>query len=238
MAITGALADIEVVELLQFPCAGRRSGELVIDQGDEQAKLYYAKGRLVHATLGDIKGPTVLAKVVGWRAGDFVFHGEVACPERTIEMEVHHAVLDALRLRDEEAERERRRRTGLAAVPAPAPAPEPIPAPADAALGGALEDFLHGTGWALAVAVVGPDGAVLAEAHRAVGADLASDAVAALVAAWPRGGLRRCFVEDEGGAVVAVPLERGGVLLVAAPRSVATGMVSVATGKLAASLGA
>ncbi len=226
MAISGALADIEVVELIQFPCAGRRSGELVIDKGDQQAKLYYAKGKLVHATLGDVKGPPVLVKVVGWRTGDFVFHGEVACPERTIEMEVHHAVLNAVRLRDEEAEREVRRRAELG-----------LASPADAARTEALAAFLSTTPWALAAAVVGRDGGVVAEARQDEAAELAVATVAALARDWPRAGLRRAIVEDEGGAVVVVPLAQGGVLLVAAGRQVATGMVTVATGKLAATLG-
>jgi hypothetical protein len=231
MALSGALADIEVVELIQFPSSGRRSGELVIEQGRQQARLYYAKGRLVHAALGHLKGAKVLAKVVGWRSGQFVFHGEVPSPETSIEMEVHHAVLEAVRARDEEVEQEARRRA----------AGEPADEVADEALLRVLRAFLATNAWAQEVTVLTANGVVAARARQDEADDHSTELAGALAAHWPRHGLRRFIAEDEGGTVVALPLGVGGAagaLVVAAPRTVAAGMVSVAAGKLAASLGA
>jgi hypothetical protein len=225
MALSGALADMDVIELLQFPGAGRRSGELVIAAGEQRAKLYYAKGKLVHATLGDLKGQPVLARVVGWRTGEFAFHGEVAAPETTIEMDVHHMVMQAVKMRDEQEEA-RRRAEGQAKVVAADPAVK------------ALAAFVAATTWASAVVVLSTEGQVLAQASKPDAGEAPAAALGALVAEWPRGGLRRCIVEDDGGTVMAVPLPAGRLLLVAADRTVATGVVSMGVGKLAASLDA
>ncbi|MFO0584371.1 MAG: DUF4388 domain-containing protein [Anaeromyxobacter sp.] len=221
MALSGALADMDVIELLQFPGAGRRSGELVIAAGEQRARLYYAKGRLVHATLGELKGQPVIARVVGWRTGEFAFNGEVAAPETTIEMDVHHVVMQAVKMRDE-LEEARRRSEGQARAANPGAQ--------------ALQAFVTATQWALAAALLGPDGAVLARATKPDGGEAPAEPFAGLWAGWPRPGLRRCIVEDEGGTVVAVALPSGRAVVVAADRAAATGVVSMGVGKLAASL--
>jgi len=225
VALSGALADMDVIELLQFPGAGRRSGELVIAAGEQRAKLYYAKGRLVHATLGELKGQPVLARVVGWRTGEFAFHGEVAAPETTIEMDIHHVVMQAVKMRDEQEEA-RRRTEGQAKAAVADPAAK------------ALAGFVAATAWATAALVSSAEGQVVAQAAKADAGELPAAPLSALVADWPRGGLRRCIVEDEAGTLVAVPLPGGRLLLVAADRSAATGVVSMGVGKLAASLDA
>ena len=55
MALKGTLADIGIIDLIQFPHAGRRTGELVVTADDHEGRLYYDKGSLVHACLGQYR---------------------------------------------------------------------------------------------------------------------------------------------------------------------------------------
>jgi hypothetical protein len=225
MALSGALADLGVVDLVQFPSTGRKTGELVIADASsgQEAHLFYAKGKLVHAALGREKGLPVLVEVLGWSDGRFEFEAEVAAPEVSIESDLHRAMMQALKIRDELSEEARR-----SAEQAPA-----------AVFEDALRHFVEGSSWALYAGVLGADGRVLAQVSPGrppQGLDGLRASMHALSSAYPRRALRRIFAEDEEGAVVLVRLASGASLLVVAGKGAATGVVSVGVGKLAASL--
>jgi hypothetical protein len=226
MSLSGALADLGVVDLVQFPHSGRKSGELVVAAGGEEARLYYDKGRLVHAALGGLKGAQVLVPLFGWGDGRFQFNGEVVAPETTIDIDLHRAVMEALQARDEQAEALRR-------------AQQRAPG-GDTRLASVLEPFVAGTPWALYACLVAPDGRVVAEAHGQDGAPEVPEPLQAslqvLVAGWPRAGLRRALLEDDQGTVALVRPPSGLSLVLVAAKGTAVGLVSMNVTKLAASL--
>jgi hypothetical protein len=226
MSLSGALADLGVVDLVQLPHSGRKSGELVVAAGDEEARLYYDKGRLVHAALGGLKGAQVLVQLFGWGDGRFQFNGEVAAPETSIDMDLHRAVMEALQARDEQAEARRRAEQEVS----------------DGAsrVGPALETFVAGCPWALYACLLAPDGRVVEAVHGQAGAlqvpELLRASLQRLSAGWPRAGLRRALLEDEQGTVALVRLGGGRALVMVAAKAVAVGVVSMNIMKLAASL--
>jgi len=227
MALSGALADLGVVDLVQFPHAGRKTGELVVARGEQEARLYYEKGKLVHATLDALRGPPVLVQVLGWGDGRFEFRGEVPAPETSIDADLHRAVMEALKKRDEQEEERRLRGRPEAGEPEGGPS-------------ALLAAFVSGTPWATHACLLAADGSPLAEASGKTGApphlEPLRASLRALLGGWPRPLLRRALLEDECGTVAVVRQPGGGALVVVAASGVAVGVVSMNVGKLAASM--
>ncbi len=75
--LRGSLTDLAVVDLVQIPLGNQKTGELLIATEDQDARLYYADGKLIQATSGDRDGPAVLDAIVSWTEGEFEFRPDV-----------------------------------------------------------------------------------------------------------------------------------------------------------------
>jgi Domain of unknown function (DUF4388) len=75
--LRGSLTDLAVVDLVQIPLGNQKTGELLIATEDQDARLYYADGKLIHATSGDRDGPAVIEAIVSWTEGEFEFRPDV-----------------------------------------------------------------------------------------------------------------------------------------------------------------
>lgn len=91
----GSLRDIGIGELIQFPSLSGKSGSIEMVQGDRRAALYYVKGELHHAEMGDLIGLPVLVELLAWRQGQFEFVPDRACPQRSIDMDLGKALMQA-----------------------------------------------------------------------------------------------------------------------------------------------
>ena len=101
MALKGTLKDMAIIDLVQFPHSGRKTGHLIISGTDGEARLSYEKGSLVHAALGDVSGMDALVRVVDWNEGAFEFLPDVEPEARSIDLDLHRAVMQALKMHDE-----------------------------------------------------------------------------------------------------------------------------------------
>ena len=101
MALKGTLSDLGIIDLVQFPHGGRKTGKLVIAANGGEGHLYYDTGALVHAELGDFEGMAALVRMVDWTEGTFEFVPDTQPSRKTIELDLHRAVMNALRLHDE-----------------------------------------------------------------------------------------------------------------------------------------
>jgi hypothetical protein len=233
MALKGTLADLEIVALLQVPLAGRKTGALLVTgPAGQEARLFYADGRLVHAQVGAASGVDALVEVVDWAEGDFEFRLDERSEQTSIDMDLARAVMLALKTRDERRAEERARKAagnGTASRPA------------GGDLQQTLEQFISATPFVLLACVLRPDGTPVAEANdlaRPVeAADLLRSSLCALAAAYPRDGLRRILVDDGSGTGCLVPMGSEGFLLVLATREASLGALTVAAGRLAATAG-
>ncbi len=221
MALQGTLADLGVVDLVQFPHAGRKTGELVITSSGRTARLYYEAGSMTHAKLGDLEGLDAVVDVVGFGEGAFEFHQEVKSSARTIELDLHRVVMLALKTRDERRQEERQRE---------------VTQPADA-LATLCEKFLRSSPFAEHAAVVAFNGEIACRVARPSAAD---DGVEELLVVLhhlrqnhPRAGLSRVVIEDAAGTIAAEQLADGRAVVVVADRQVPTGAITVALKKLA-----
>lgn len=91
----GSLQDIGIGELIQFPSLSAKTGCIEMIQGDRRAALYYVNGELHHAEMGDLVGLPVLVELLAWREGRFEFQPDLACPQRSIDMDLGKALMQA-----------------------------------------------------------------------------------------------------------------------------------------------
>jgi predicted regulator of Ras-like GTPase activity (Roadblock/LC7/MglB family) len=229
MGLKGTLADLGIVDLIQFPNAGRKTGEMTVTGKTGEAKLYYEKGTLVHAVLGDQTGMEALVFLVDWTEGSFEFNPDVAADMRTIQVDLHRAVMQALKLHDERKLEEEQKRAGQSSAPQE-----------NSRLGETLEDFLKSNDFAVHAAVLSSEGASVATAAVPGGppeeVERLYSTMYELTKSYPRENLGRIIIEDAKGTVVMVSLSDGGFLVVIAKKEASLGAVSMGTGKLAARL--
>ena len=101
MPLKGTLADLNVVDLLQFPHLGKKTGELSILSNGKNAKIYYRKGSLIHAEVEEAEGMDALVSIVALTEGSFQFLVDVETEKTTVDMDLHRAVMHALKRYDE-----------------------------------------------------------------------------------------------------------------------------------------
>ena len=101
MTLRGTLSELEIVDLVQFPSTGRKTGELAVTRMDEDASLYYNKGDLNHVVTGTLSGMEALTEVLSWTEGEFEFRLDIESDERTIECDPNMALMIALTTKDE-----------------------------------------------------------------------------------------------------------------------------------------
>ncbi len=226
MALKGTLADLGVVDLIQFPHKGRRTGELVIVGSDDEARLYYVDGNLVHVKTGELMGMEALAEVVSQAEGEFEFRMGATQDERTVNMDLHRALMFALKTRDERAEDERKRREE--AEQSDEPEVQKL-----------LTQVVHSDTNIQGACIFSDEGAILAEA---VSDDEDPKQLAALRESMISlykdygPGLTRTFLEDQQSIIHGSRLARGSVAILTATRETSMGALSLTMNKLVAAM--
>jgi len=250
MALRGTLEDMGVIELIQFPHQGKKSGELIIVGTEHEARLYYSKGKLVHAATRELTGHDVLENVVDWAEGDFEFRPGVEAPETSIETDLHRAVMLALKARDEkkmEQKKEERREEKKQEKEEPPPDRPEAARPeadgtqtSDSRLTEMLHELLKSFDSLLHAGVMDKSGNTIAAINNGSGGiereDELKKTLYKTVQNHPRPGISRIITEDENGIAVMLNLDADKSLVVAAGKSASLGAVSINAGKMARKL--
>jgi hypothetical protein len=227
MALNGTLEELAVLDLVQFVNQAQLSGALVLKTASEQAELFYRKGGLVHAHLGDWTGLEVLVRIVDWTAGSFAFQAGVASPGETIAMDLHRAVMYALKTRDERTMENEKRKA------------EHAQETQKISLEDQLTEMISSLGFVQQAAIFDASG-VLASAGRTDNSrdDLAPlcKMLVAFSAGNTRGKFRRAIFDDEKGTVLVSVLQRNRWVVIVAERGAALGAVTVGMGRLVTKL--
>lgn len=115
MGISGSLADVTLLELLQLMNWGRKTGVATVFWRGTSGRLFVQEGQVVHATFAGEQGEAAAYRLLAREGGSFTWEsGPAACPT-TITTSTQNLLLEAARLMDE----------GDEAAHAPAP-PSPI----------------------------------------------------------------------------------------------------------------
>jgi hypothetical protein len=225
VALKGNLRDLGVVEVIQLLHTVHQTGRLVLTSDHQQAWLHYRKGQLVDARTGNRTGTEALVEIVDWSSGEFEFEPGVAPQEETIQMELLHVIMRALKIRDERKEAERlKAETELQ-----------LRASQSASLSEELAAFVAGTDIVVYAGLADASGVLLAETRTAKappGMDQLRGWLLELAKSHPGPEFKKVFVEDEVGTAVIARAGAGRIAIVVADKSVPFGAVSLWVNKL------
>jgi CRP-like cAMP-binding protein len=99
--LSGDLRFFAFVDLAQSIMTARMSGALHVELASRKASFAFREGRLVHGSLGALRGADALDEVLRWRTGAFRFNGDEELPAPNFEGDTMAILLEALRRMDE-----------------------------------------------------------------------------------------------------------------------------------------
>ena len=101
MGMQGNLRDMTVADLIQHNCQDRKTAELQIQNGNQQAVMYFKDGKVVHARFGGQVGEEVIYRVLDWSEGSFNLESGVEAPKTTIKRSWSGLLLEGAKRVDE-----------------------------------------------------------------------------------------------------------------------------------------
>jgi hypothetical protein len=222
--LRGSLTDLAIVDLVQIPLGSRKTGELLIATDEQDARLYYVDGKLVHLALGDLTGPRVLDRIVGWTEGEFEFRTDVLTDETSFSGNLDAKLLATVQDFNDASKVAK------------------IPGPASDRIRKLLYDFLSTNDFAIHACLLYGNGTMdVCGAERADSPpwmESLRSSVIDIVAEYPRRRLNRILFDDEEGTLVVTcyPEDRS-ALLVVAKQGATLGAVTIAVDRLARKVG-
>lgn len=99
--MTGTLGLFSLVDLFQLLSSSSRTGRLLIDHPEGKAKVYFDKGKVVHADFEQLKGDAAIYELFKNEQGSFEFGVGLPSPEISISQSTENLLLEAIRRVDE-----------------------------------------------------------------------------------------------------------------------------------------
>jgi hypothetical protein len=101
--LAGRLEQLMPADLIQCLCMSRRSLMIRMVAEGVKSAVWLDEGALVHAVSGSLTGLSAVSAVLGVSSGQF-WAAPGRAPERSIELDWQHALIEAARIGDEEAQ--------------------------------------------------------------------------------------------------------------------------------------
>ncbi|MBW2312923.1 MAG: PilZ domain-containing protein [Deltaproteobacteria bacterium] len=100
--VSGAIGELGIINVIQVFGGCTRSGTLTVIRGYEEGRVVFEDGLLREVRLGPVLGVKALARIVGWREGNFEFHARVEPSWDEVEpCSLDASLLEATRQQDE-----------------------------------------------------------------------------------------------------------------------------------------
>lgn len=99
--MTGTLGLFSLVDLFQLLSSSSRTGRLLIDHPEGKAKVYFDKGKVVHADFEQLRGDAAIYELFKNEQGGFEFSVGLPSPEISINQSTENLLLEAIRRVDE-----------------------------------------------------------------------------------------------------------------------------------------
>ncbi|MBS2014575.1 MAG: DUF4388 domain-containing protein [Deltaproteobacteria bacterium] len=120
--ITGFSGEISVQtlpDIVQLYVLSNANGMLYVKHPSGEGRLYFAQGRILHATTDQSHGEEAFYEIMTWSSGEFSMHAGTAPPERSVNASWHELLLESVRRIDEvhRTETVRPQRTGWTEAP-------------------------------------------------------------------------------------------------------------------------
>lgn len=248
MALTGTLQDLGVEDLVQFPVIGKKTGELVVAGLDDDARLYYKEGQLLHLTCGEHVGLEALIDLVSFAEGEFEFRQGIATDTVSVETELHAFLEEAIQKRDArfaqkaaEAQKAADAHKNIAGQQATTTfqSSQAQQALSNKELPEAISQTALRFDYVESAALFGFDGTLVTSWCRDQVDDhfeAMIEEVVSIVSTHPRQGLQKVYLTDTKGTSIAAVVNEHLILLLSANDLSSLGMVSIASSKIVSSI--
>jgi len=98
---SGSLEDVAVVDLLQTIAVSGKSGVATVKRGDREAQLFFQKGQLIDAEVGDLRGEEAVYRTITWTTGTFDLEFRAVEHPVVIEASTNGLLMEGMRRVDE-----------------------------------------------------------------------------------------------------------------------------------------
>ncbi|MDA8105158.1 MAG: DUF4388 domain-containing protein [Nitrospiraceae bacterium] len=99
--LTGRLEDFNLTDIIQILSLGLKTAKVEITRDNEKGLLYLLRGKIVHSSAGNLRGPEAFFELIRWEQGVFhILHGQVA-NEVNVTLDTMHLLMEACTILDE-----------------------------------------------------------------------------------------------------------------------------------------
>jgi len=99
--LVGKLSTISLEELIQTLYTANKTGILTIDNHGDKGKIFIRNGLVIHAITKNLKGEQAFFRVMTWKNASFRFMPGEINVERSVTMNVHGLLLEAMKRLDD-----------------------------------------------------------------------------------------------------------------------------------------
>ncbi|KAA3643511.1 MAG: DUF4388 domain-containing protein [Chloroflexi bacterium] len=220
----GNLQDMAVADLVQHVCQDNKTAKLIIERNGNHASVYFASGKVVHASFADEQGEEAFFQMLAWEDGKFTLENDVQSPEETIQRSWSGLLLEGARRFDESQQ------SAIAIDTKETPmATKKKSELLSEALKGLLETSADITG----AAVVGVDGLVYSTniPQKTLDENMVGASSAAILGLsvrstgqLDRGEFRQTLIQGEDGNIIVTALDTNTLFVGITPKEINLGM--------------
>ena len=99
--LSGGLKDFSLTDIIQILSLGLKTAKVEIVRGEEKGTIYLRSGKIVYASVGNLRGRDAFFEMMGWQEGTFyIKHGPVT-DEVNIAVDTMHLLLEGATIMDE-----------------------------------------------------------------------------------------------------------------------------------------
>ncbi len=103
VGVAGSLSEMSLPDIIQILGVGRKTGKIVLKNGDQSAEIHMEEGRIVNALIDNLKGEDAFYKILYWNEGAFNIDPNIAITDRLINISNDSLMLEGYRRMDEAA---------------------------------------------------------------------------------------------------------------------------------------
>ncbi len=99
--LTGRLQDFNLTDIIQILSLGLKTAKVEVTRDGDKGLLYLLRGKIVHASAGDLRGPEAFFELIRWEIGTFhILHGQVT-NEVNVTLDTMHLLMEGCTILDE-----------------------------------------------------------------------------------------------------------------------------------------
>ena len=92
---TGISGAASLADLIQMECSIMATRAVRIERGEKCGRIYFSRGQVVHAEVGELRGEAALFEILRWPGGQIAVADGVQAACETIDRDWQRLLLDA-----------------------------------------------------------------------------------------------------------------------------------------------